>query len=417
MRAKRDIGRAAICLAQASFLLFSNVGIASAAVAKFTSAETTRIEGFENKVFGSVKSGLSDESRLRALETNLFGDVKKGKTDNRLDAVDKALKIDRSAYLMPPLAGQLDHAPVQAAPDAVAPTYSDPPKSVAADLLQEAMDQYSAGNTSAAEQTFRKVIAVDKNNVDAYFNLGVLYEGKGDIDKALDNYTKAQSLNPADRELRETVNSLRTKVAQAQQQKADEQKRTQLADQSRQRDSLKQLVSDASSDYKSGRFSDAVKKLERVSNQAPSDPDVQYALGQAYRAKGEAEKARTAFSRAMSIDPVSPLYKNALSDLNSTVASNAFRDSQADPTPVGEIKPFSGGSGGGPGLLSRGIYDGGGISATSSFGGTRLKRALAGGAVGAAAGALFGATTRGGLKSSAMRGALLGGMLGYFSGP
>ncbi len=392
--------------------MFSNVAVASAAVANFDSAEKSRIESFEKKVFGSEKPGLSDESRLRALETNLFGDVKKGKTDSRLDAVEKALKIDRSAYLLPPLAGQLDRQEVQPAPDAVAPTYADPPKSASADLLQQAMDQYSSGNTTAAEQTFRKVLAIDKNNADAYFNLGVLYEGKGDLDRALEHYTKAQALNPSDRELKETVNSLRNKVAQAQKHKIDEQRQGLLADQSRQHDSLKQLVSDASGDYKSGRFADAARKLERVANQAPNDPDVQYALGQAYRAKGEADKARGAFNRAMSIDPKSPLYKNALNDLNSTVAS-AARESHYDPTPVGEITPFSGSSA----PMSRGIYDGGGITASSSFGGTRMKRALAGGAVGAAAGALWGATTRGGLKNTAMKGALLGGMLGYFSGP
>jgi len=389
------------------------------AAANFTSAEMTRIEGYERSLFGSPHSNLSTESRLRALETNLFGDVKKGSTDSRLDAVEKALKIDKSQFLSAPQVGQLDQAPVATAPHVVQQNYDDEPKSPAGDLIQEAMQQYSSGDLVAAEKTFKRALVVDKNNADAYFNLGVLYEGKNDMQRALENYTKAQALNPSDTELRETVQSLRSKIAQEQSAKIAEQRRVEQDRQSAQRkDNLRQVVGDASADYKNGNFSEAARKLERVSSEAPNDPDVQYALGQAYKAKGDNEKARTAFNRAMNIDPKSALYRNALNDLSNTVAS---APAEVDNTPAGQITPFSGSANESFSSSRSGRFFDGGVSAyrggTGLVSGTRLKRAIAGGAVGAAAGALYAAGTRGGLKSGAMRGALLGGMMGLLMGP
>jgi Flp pilus assembly protein TadD len=432
MSVKKEIGRAAICLAQSAFLIFGNAGFAMAA-ANFTSAEMTRIQNSERSVFGTPHDNLSSESRLRALETNLFGEVKKGSIDSRLDKVEAALKIDRNKYLQAPEAAQLDQPPVQEAPAVVSADYDVEPKSPAGDLIQRAMQEYSSGDVASAEKTFKKALVVDKNNADAYFNLGVLYEGKGDLNLALDNYSKAQALNPRDTELRETVQSLRTKIAQEQSNKIAETRRAQTEQQeSQKRESLRQQVADASAAYKSGNFADAAKKLERVATQAPNDPDVQYALGQAHRAKGENEKARVAFSRASQIDPKSALYKNALNDVSRVASSPSTApsaapsslpgstgsqpayDSVADSTPAGQLTPFSGGGNESFGSQGGGSFLNGGASA--AFRSTRMKRAIAGGAVGAAAGALFGMNSRGGMKSSALKGALLGGMLGYMSG-
>lgn len=327
---------------------------------------------------------------------------------------------------------QLDEVPVPQAPVAVSKNYGEEPKSPAAGLLQTAMEKYSSGDVAGAEKLFKRVLLVDKNNADAYFNLGVLYEGKGDLQAALDNYTRAQSLNPSDPELRDTVASLRNKVAQDRTAKIAEAKKAEQANQAAQhRDDLRQMVSSASADYKSGNFSEAVRKLEKVAADAPSDPDVQYALGQAYKAKGDTNKARTAFGRAMSIDPSSQLYRNALGDLNSIASApqspvtpmtpSSPMDSQSDDSPAGQITPFSGsgesfGSNGGGGRGIGRFFDGGVTASYGSGSGSRLKRAVAGGAMGAAAGALFAASTRGGMKRGAIQGAILGGMLGYFSG-
>lgn len=429
MSEKRRIERAVLCLAQSALLIFGNAGFAFAA-STFTSAEMTRIQNSERSVFGALHDNLSSESRLRALETNLFGDVRKGSIDDRLDKVEAALKIDRNQFLQAPAPAQLDQPVVKQAPAVVAEGYDAEPKSPAGDLIQRGMQQYSSGNVDTAEKTFKRALSIDKNNADALFNLGVLYEGKGDLNLALDHYAKAQALNPRDTELRDTVHSLRTKIANEQSAKIAEARQAHEQQKSAQlRESLRQQVADASASYKSGNFADAAKKLERVANQAPNDPDVQYALGQAYRAKGEDEKARVALSRAASIDPKNNLYKNALDDLRQPIASNnnpgatpsslpsdaPSYDSQADSTPPGQLTPFQTANGGSEffGSQGGGFLSGG---ASTAYRSTRMKRAIAGGAVGAAAGALFGMRSRGGMTSSALKGALLGGMVGYMTG-
>lgn len=406
-----------LCLAQASMLILGNVGPALAA-SSLSKTEMTRLEQYERTLFGAPRTRLSDEQRLSGLENNIFGVTKTGGTDNRLDKIQAALGLDpKSSPLNPPMAAQMDHVPIVQPPNVVA---QQEPESPAQDLLQDAMSQYQAGDLTNAEQTFKRVLTVDRNNPDAYYNLGVIYEGKGDLQKALENYQRASQLNPSDGELRNTVASVRSKLDSGKQAQLAEQRR--VADEQRQqqqtaqkKDSLRQLVASASNDYKSGNFAEAARKLEKVAADAPSDPDVQYALGQAYKAKGDVQQAKMAFNRAMSIDPNSQLYKNAYNELSGSIAQ-ASRSSQIDDTPPGQIQPFAGSpSPNLNGMASNNFeYRGGG--AMSSFKNSRLKRAVAGGAVGAAAGALWSATSRSSLKSGAMRGALLGGMLGYFSG-
>lgn len=352
MNGKRNFGRATLCLAQTALLIFGNAGAAFAA---------------------------ADLSQLMMQQP------------------------------------QVDKVPVKQAPVVVSKDYGEEPKSPAADLLQDAMEKFSNGDLSGAERTFKRVLTIDKNNPDAYFNLGVLYEGQGNLQLALENYTKAHSLNPGDAELKETVQAMRSKIAQETSTKVAQAQQANEAKQAQNRETLRQMVSSASSDYKNGNFSEAVRKLEKVAVDAPADPDVQYALGQAYKAKGDTERARTAFNRAMSIDPSSQLYRNAVNELSNTQLASA---PQVDNTPPGQITPFSdsGNSYGESfGSSSRGGFFDGGITRSYSSG-SRLKRAAVGSAMGAAAGALFAASTRGGMKRGAIQGALLGGVLGYFGG-
>ena len=175
---------------------------------------------------------------------------------------------------------------------------------------------------------------------------------------------------------------------------------------------MKIVVADASRDYKAGNYDAAVRKLEGVASKAPSDPDIQFALGQAHKAKGNLHEAKIAFNRASSIDPNSQLYRGALQDVNKEIASAnstpAYTPTPvADSTPAGQITPFT------PAPTmntseSRGI--------ARVFNGSRLKRTLTGSAVGAASGAIFSATTNRSIKSGALRGALTGALIGFMAG-
>ncbi len=432
------LSRLVLVAAQAGLLLIGNAYPTYAASTTFTSAELSKIDSYERTIFGDTRKNMTPESRLRAIETNLFGTVKKGSIDSRLAAVQKSLGFDKAGGLAPPMAAQLDHLPVQSPPDSVPASQPDP-VSPAADLLQDAMNQYSAGDVDTAEKTFKRVLTIDKNNADAYFNLGVIYEGKGDLSNALDNYQKAYALNPSDSELKNTVASVRSKLDQsrqtkiAQAQKEQQTLRQQQAD-AQKRETLRRTVQDASKDYKAGNFSEAARKLEVVARQAPTDPDVQYALGQAYKAKGDKQNARTAFNAALALDPNNQMYRTAINELDGGSLASAGGSSGSgsgssgygsssyggpsgknadDGSPAGQITPFSGGGpGGGFGSMAdRGYYNGG----VSGYRSSRLKRTLTGSAVGAVTGGLFSAVSHSSVKSGIIRGALMGGMVGYFT--
>jgi tetratricopeptide (TPR) repeat protein len=434
-------------MAQIGLLLAITPLQAYAASSNLSSTERNRLDGFETVLYGSPRKNQSEETRLSALEKSVFGSTRSGSTESRLSQIHTAMGSAKTDELLPPLAPQLDLG--QGRTPEVPPEVVD--NSTAADsptasLLQEAMNQYSNGDTARAESSFRRVLSMDPNNADAHFNLGVIEEGKGNSKSALDHYEKAYKLNPDDQELKNTVASLRNKTnGQAQARAESENRARQQAAQAQQfknQDRLRDMVADASSDYKAGRYSQAVDKLERVSSEAPSDADVQYALGQAQKAQGNTEQAKTAFSRATSMDPSNSLYKDALANLNSLPPVASGSDSYAssyrppvDNSPAGQITPFSNSGynaraleasadyNGGRGGMRFGIPLMGGIGGLGMAGGMgmmsgrRIKRTVAGGAIGAAAGAMFGATSRGSVKSGAVKGAILGGILGFMSAP
>lgn len=64
------------------------------------------------------------------------------------------------------------------------------------------------GKLNEAEDTFRKVLVRDPQNADAFYNLGALAEGRGDIITALGHYRAAQALNPNDGQIKEAVISM-----------------------------------------------------------------------------------------------------------------------------------------------------------------------------------------------------------------
>lgn len=64
------------------------------------------------------------------------------------------------------------------------------------------------GKLNEAEDTFRKVLVRDPQNADAFYNLGALAEGRGDIITALGHYRAAQALNPGDGQIKEAVLSM-----------------------------------------------------------------------------------------------------------------------------------------------------------------------------------------------------------------
>lgn len=455
-----------LCIAQSALLMLGMPAVA----ANTYSSESSRTAAYEQILFGTARTSLSLEARLEAIESNLFGKPRKGSTEARLDAIGKLLGDQKKSLLLPPIAPQLerpDSAPVAedyggASPydsgDSPALSQARPAAAGSGDkvkgLLRQAVQEYSQGNTVAAEKTFRRVLAIEPNNGDANFNLGAIAEGKGDMDAALGFYKKARSANPGDQEIQQAVATLeqqaRDKRESTARARADQAAQAQAQAQKQQRKSeLKKLADDAAGAYRNRNYDAAIRNLDIVAREAPNDAEVQYALAQAWRGKSDYGRARRHLQTAMSLEPGNPLYRTALSEVDNEERNSQVANAPQDDTPAGQITPFEGvdttsrygrsypdSRGGGisdvvsrlfPGAGSGGMdpyagygsmntYDGYGYSRGGSLAGTRLKRAAIGGLAGAAIGAFMGRGTEGGARSGAMRGAIYGGMAGLLFG-
>lgn len=452
-------------------LLSSYAPLALAATSK-QSPEIAKLDNIEEVIYGAPKSKLALDSRLKDLELKLFGITRKGTTTERLAAIEKTLAYGSGAAtsgsLLPPLAPTLDtpatssSAPSTASSNSNSSSSYDSEEPYAVDssgALADAMQLYQDGKVAQAESAFHGIIAKDPNNGDAYYNLAVIAEGKNDLNGALSYYRSALNLNPQDTDLQSAVVSVQNKLAQtsnsapshvassyasssnpfaASSSSSSSAPRPAAPAQSKaldeaRKNQLKSAVASASNDYKAGNYDSAVTKLNSVASQVPDDGDVQFALAQAYRAKGDLANARSHMARASSLNPASTSFGSALADIDRAIAAkntapaDSFASSnqsssgtQTASQPEGQITPFAGSKA--ASLDSQGGLSGMAYSARSNS--SRLKRAatygLAGAAAGALSGALFSSSNNGSrmssAKSNALRGAVLGAVFGFASG-
>ena len=492
MKSMRKNLTVTLCLSQIVMLCGIANPVFSLPATSAALTEETQLASYEKVLFGQAALSGPTEARLAALEKNLFGQAKTGNVNVRLAAVGKALAGSKSDFLLPPMAPKFDfsqshptggsgskssnYTPPTAASSgasSAAPEPSSPMNDAAKQSLREAAALYSQGRVDDAERAFKHVLTLDIRSTDAYFNLGVIAENRGDFQSALNNYQVASRINPDDPELRDAVTAVQGKIAQKiaadDRAKAQQQQALELSRGQQQHDNLKQIAADAQAAYKAGNYDRAVANLRMVAQQAPNDPDVQYALAQAYKGKGDLRSSRGCLERALSIDPNNRLYQTAMSQLNSrsgppnsasgapspgSNVSNSYADdpgaaqrrvpytpynsptassssSQAgwqstapeDNAPSGQLTPFT--AQGESSLPGGGVHRGGvaGSGASGFFMGTgggygtktRLTRAAVGAGAGLAFGAMFGASSHR-MGRSMMTGALLGGALGLLSG-
>lgn len=377
--------------------------------------------------------------------------------------------------LLPPIAPKLDTRASTDAPSGryTAPSYnsasSDASNGQSQDATKTALQQatmlYQQGRTDEAENAFKKVLKLDSRNADAYFNLGVIAESKNDFVNAQKNYARASQLNPSDSDFADAVRSIQSRIsdqnALANRNRDQQKQAAQMVQSDRDNDQLKAMVADSQAAFKAGNFSKAVSGLQTVASRAPNDPDVQYALAQAYRGAGNINGARAALNKAISLDPQNQLYLVALNELNQSSLSSApttdqynhnqnqggqsgygqipyqpYNSSQSSygggsstvgyqsvpyngnfSSPNGGVQPFT--SAGESQLTQSRNYQNGFAYSGYGYGGgitssSRMKRAAIGAAGGAAVGMMFGGRYNRG--RSMMSGAMIGGMLGLMSG-
>jgi tetratricopeptide (TPR) repeat protein len=360
--------------------------------------------------------------------------------------------------LMPPMAAELDKSGGSSSQPALSresgkeDTYEEANSSAQVDdsvktLLRQALGQYSAGQYPQAEASFKKVLVLDKNNTDAYYNLGAMAESRGDLHAALAYYQSAQKIDPGDPDFRKAIDGLQNKLSDPSLVPTVSSEMPKPApsylDATRSKNSLKQRVNDASSAYKGGDFDKAIRILRQVALEAPTEASVQYALAQCYKAKHQYMDARSALNSAVSLDPGNQAYRSALGDLDQQIAhagtngssqpydTMGSSDAVASNAPVGQITPFTGVDTTTPGTSTTGWQSAGRSAGYSVSGGylpgftyrnygssssRRIQRAAIGGISGAAIGAMFGGGGYHSRGRNAMIGGAVGGLFGLLSG-
>jgi Tfp pilus assembly protein PilF len=342
-------------------------------------ADLTKLSSLETVIYGTSYKNLPSDKRIGSLERVVFGKVHKGTLPDRLKAVVSAVNGEHSSLLAPPMAPELDHsdpatksATPNIAPQAAVQSSNfadDMPPTAEGDrvktMLVQATRLYSQGQTDQSETMFKNVLALDSHNSDANFNLGAIAENRSDWQNALNYYQAALSTRPEDKDIQQAVQSMQAKVKSGQMSAtppANQYQQPQAAKLSEpQMEALRQKVNQAASYYQNGNYDAAVSILREVANQAPNQADVQYALGQAYRAQGQNAYARSALAQAVNLAPNNQDYRNALNELDQQMAAGANNRStdsfgnnnnygnnalaNQNNAPEGQLTPFTGDNG------------------------------------------------------------------------
>lgn len=195
--------RGRFCVALSLFFAFSSSG-SLVARAQSSASPETRVAQFEVDLLGNVRDGEALDERLQTLESNVFRQASTGDVKQRLDAISKVVEPDSATPLVPPQAAGFD-APASGPPGhpAVEPEQAWAGLEAAnpGDLLKQGIEKFKAGQLDDAEQLFHRVIAYDRNNVHALYNLGAIAEWREQLAEAQDYYRLALSVNPGDREI------------------------------------------------------------------------------------------------------------------------------------------------------------------------------------------------------------------------
>lgn len=181
-----------------------------------------------------------------------------------------------------------------------------------AEIFGSAVRAYQANNLSEAERLFKKVLKLDPRNAEAVFNLGTLAEKRGDLTLALEHYRVALKLKPTDRDFRAAVNETVAGLKENEQikkQRTEELKSQQLADMSRQ----------AKAAFAAGSYVEAAQKLKKLEALFPKESNLEFALGQSFRALKAFSWAAYHLRMAIYLDPENDTYRQSLVDLDQEI--------------------------------------------------------------------------------------------------
>lgn len=167
---------------------------------------------------------------------------------------------------------------------------------VAQYALSKAATYWSANKTDEAITEFKKVLAFDPQNTDAYASLGKIYQGKGNMSEAIKNFKMGVQL---DRTSVTAHNNLGNAYLQNKQYtEAEKEFKT-----SARMDPINPLA-----DYTLGimytqteRFAEAETQFKKVAKVSPRDGNVPYSMGVLFNKMGRSEEAAKQLEKALTL--------------------------------------------------------------------------------------------------------------------
>lgn len=211
----------------------------------------------ESKVTGKAQPNLSLADRVAALEKVVHGQVRTGSLVKRVkDLADvtggstvqnfrppELPKVDTSSTAATAATEPEPQAPKSTAPHPVATprpsaaaraksskplaatngrpappaagktaSAPNPLKAHVEDDIRLGMQHHNSGNLTAAKAAFRRALRADPKNVNAHFNMGVICEETGDLQRALAHYQAAAEGAPNDADIQEAVVAVQKKL-------------------------------------------------------------------------------------------------------------------------------------------------------------------------------------------------------------
>ena len=185
----------------------------------------------------TVGFGVSTATSLPVQAQDLVGSPGAAAAAKAKTVSDSSLSVvqgkEKLPVLLPPMKAQLDTSNTQSKAQSQSRALSKTPAggsgssknsdafqsakniALAKEYLKHGAKMHSQGNSHMAESFFNKAINLDPHNPDGYFNLGALYEGRGELSMALQHYKLGLRVNPDDLEMREAVASLEGKLGRS----------------------------------------------------------------------------------------------------------------------------------------------------------------------------------------------------------
>jgi tetratricopeptide (TPR) repeat protein len=159
------------------------------------------------------------------------------------------------------------------------------------------------GQYAAAEESYRRALALNNRLEPALFDLGTLYQMTGKLYEAVEIYDQLLEFYPDNLGVRERLIDLYTKLKQpekAEKQLEEIKKYSRPGDPGRQALGLIYL--------KQGKLDESIEELNLIVSAWPDDDKSRFYLATAYTQKGETDEAMDHFSR---VRPQSKYYVNA----------------------------------------------------------------------------------------------------------